>query len=157
MGCGSASYCGPSEERMPEPVNVQLEGSTVVDVPMVLAVSLMPSALSREPFGTLLFVDFADQSATGIEGGSFPALLRRRAPKSDFLKWFAAFSKPKGLTEASWMELVPPVAGAVRDLGWMTEPERAHISGCILDFVLQAFTDMWRPGEHSSAVVGLLT
>src|SRR5215469_16555308 len=84
------------------------------------------------------------------EGESFSALLERHAPKTDFLNWFCALSEPKGLSAASWMELVPPVAEAVAGLAWMPESDRGIVTECILDFVRRAFTDLWRPSEHSA-------
>ena len=71
----------------------------------------------------------------GIEGEAFRALLGRRAPKRDVINWFAAFSQPKTMRAAEWMELVVPVADAVGDLSWMTSPEKSLVMGCILDFI----------------------
>jgi len=89
----------------------------------------------------------------GIEGEAFRALLGRRAPKRDVINWFAAFSQPKTMRAAEWMELVVPVADAVGDLSWMTSPEKSLVMGCILDFIRYAFTELWNPAEHSASTV----
>lgn len=79
-----------------------------------------------------------------VSDESFAALLERRAPVKELVDWF---SGRKRMSAASWMELVPPAAEPAGGLDWMPDPDRQLVRACILDFVLQAFTEFW-PAEH---------
>jgi hypothetical protein len=85
-----------------------------------------------------------------IERRPFSELLERHASRAEFQEWFRAFSEPRGLSPAAWMELVPPVAQAVIDLHWMPESDRGMVTRCILDFVQRAFT-VWTPADPGAA------
>jgi len=94
-----------------------------------------------------------DQQTWKSAAEAFAVLVERQASKRAFLDWFLAFHPPKGLSATDWMEVVPPVAEAVNGLGWMTPGDRDYVSSRILDFVQQAFTELWPSGCQPDAAL----